>query len=778
MKKDLLIKKIASEFNVDEVSVSEYFDNIFETLASAFIKNKNVNISEFGKFKVKTKKDEEGEKQKTVLFSPVKKFADDINYNFNELLPVQIRLLDSGVVAPGSTEEYEDDIIEEILLIDFEEETAIEKEETLIPEPERQETPTLEVEKKEEVLIPESETQETPTLEAEKKEEVLIPEEEKSEIPTLEEEKEKEVLIHEAPAPEIFSENIPEEIKEEPKKERKEVIEDEEIELGEDRERILEVIGKIKFPEKTFVYLPLEAKQKNILSAAKIIAKDTTIYIKQEKTEEVKTNKERIDDEIEKLKAFIIDDTEPEIKEEPVKEEPLKEETVTEETNEINTAETPEDNIKEIQDIFIEESKEELPEEITPEVTEIKDTETLKTSLELESELLQMLEERKKILEEISKLENSKDDDVIDIEGPKTNGDEVKPKLFDESTLDRPKQNVFSKEEGKVFEDLLNLISGDETPKVGSQKEEEKIPEIQNEIREEVPTEIKEEKKPNEEIFSSNTDFRNFEMSVFDKLLDEPEKTPVEKHESVSPEIAPEQDSELTSFSDLEKMFRSFKTEITDVEPVEVKPVTEEPAAIEPIAEKSETVIPEKTEAIKTYDDIFNLIGPNGDNKEEKPVEKPVEPPEKKINSKTRIAIAISVLISIILLLVFLYEKLVYKPSESSMELPVTQPVDSTKTTGNETVVFADTNKVTEQESDEEVFEKDGKTIRESSRGFFIEYGEFENQFVLAREIKVLKDKNITPGYEEVKEEGKSYYKMKLGPYNSLKEAKLILSKL
>jgi nucleoid DNA-binding protein len=822
MKKDLLIKKIASEFNVDEILVSEYFDSIFGTLAAAFIKNKNVNISEFGKFKVKTKKDEEGEKQKTVLFSPVKKFADDVNYNFSELMPVQIRLMDSGTLASGAGEDYDEEFAEEVLLIDFDEEyVSEEKAKVLIPKESKSEIQHEETEKeKEEVLIPESETHETPTLESEKKKEVLIPEPGTQETPTLETEKMKEVLIHEAPVEEIYSESIPFEIKETAKKEKEKTKDYEPVKFDEDISRILEELDKIIFPEKIFIYLPVEIKHKEILSAAKTITQDATIYIKQEKTKEIKTEEDEIDYEIEKLKALFAGEKEHEI---PTEHE-------TEKLEEIKIPESAEDIVnEEPQNVFIEKTKEERQEEIipelTPDVSEIKEDESPKSSLDLEAELLQMLDERKKILDEIRKLENTDTDDIVDISGPKTNGDDEKPKLHDESTLDHPKQNIFVDDEGKILEDLLNLISGEETTKeeppkeeeIVSEQTEEILPEIkegfkEEEDKEETEDEIKEELKPEAELKSdleytekpgditpapvgeldnlesllgnlyekpeeeilppepleTEPQLNNLEMQVFDKLLDETEKPSVEQPEPVMPETTTEQDKELTSFSDLEKMFRSFKTEITDPEPIAEKPAEEKP----------QEEIPVTTETIKTYDDISNLMEPNGGKKEEKPAAPPPEPPKKKMTPGIRLAIIFGIVVVIILFFVFFYERLVYKPSESPKQLPVTQPVDSTRTAGSDSVVYADTNKTKEQENSEIVFEKDDKIIKETPKGFYIEFGEFENQFVLAKEIKVLKDKGVTPGYEEIKSEGKTYYKMKLGPYKSLKEAKSILPKL
>lgn len=759
MKKDFLIKQIASEFNVDEIKVSEYFDGIFETLAAAFIKNKNVNLSEFGKFSVKKKTDEEGERKKTVLFSPVRKFAEEINYNFGELKPVQIRLLDSAASPEYQSIEPEEEA-EEILIIDFED-LAISSSES------------------EEVLIHEDSEPEVPVLETEmQKEKILIPESDKPEIPTLKtEERKEEILIHEKPRAEIYTERIPEEIDSEVKVKPGEEVIPYNIEV--EKARIIEVINSVKFPERIPEFTAQGTKE--FKTAAKIISREATAYIKDEKPETIIPLTDKIEEEIEQLKAFITEE--------------IQEENITTEETPVSAGNREEEITGESkQDIFAEEKSEEI-------ITGQQKEETPKTSLELEAELLQMLEERKKILEEISRLEKSDTDDVVDISGPKTT-EEEKPKLHDESTLDRPRQNVFADDEGKILEELLGLISGEGKTDLTGQAEippEEKNVSSENFIQEE-KEEIKhgeEEKKESEsgekqEDIISGTDAGlikpdnifedlfdkpaeeqtapeteeikvpsfNAEMKIFDRLLDEPIIP--------SAEEKPEKDENgLTSFSELEEMFRSFKTETDEEKTVSQKPAESEPAAIQ-----------EKTETIKTYDDITNLIDVKPEKKAAEPAAEEQESPKKKITPAARMAIVMVTLLIAIIVFVILYQKFVNKSPEQNMQIPVPHPADSTQTKGSDSVIYADTNKSAGQEEAETVFEKDGKLIKETSKGFYIEFGEYDNQFVLAKEIKALKDKGITPGYEEVKSEGRTYYIMKLGPYNSLKEAKSILSKL
>ncbi|MCX6163873.1 MAG: HU family DNA-binding protein [Ignavibacteriae bacterium] len=601
MKKKELIKKIAEEFDLEEIKVSEYFDNIFETLAITFAKNKNVNISEFGKFKVKTKLSEDGVKQKTVLFSPVKKFANDVNYNFNELSPVQIRVLDDkDRKFKVGDEEYSEDEVEEIILIDFDEERVTESENP-----------------PEEILIPE-----------ETKQEILheeIPREEKTE------KTEEEILIPEETVHEVSEEIIPEEITEERKqevipgespvesqiKDRLEVKE-ESSEVFNERDKILRDLTKIRFPEIKFEDFDEKIELPEIISKDKKIVSEVISIIKPEVREEVipHVTEEKEEERTEKIEEPEIIDAEEEI---------------------ISIA---------LPEFTTEEKKEEIK--------------TPKTSLELEAELLKMLDERKKILEEIKKLEDVSEDDLVDINEAKDISSEEKPNLFEENTLDVSKQNIFIDENGKVLENLLKdfVIHED------IQKETEETKEIPKELTEEeiINFDIKDEhseeiienvgkEKTDEDIdkdFEWKEDFKevkytenkdlddlenlfgsiynehedgiilpeskevepqmnNPEMKIFDKLLDEPIKQ--ENIVSAPPvnNVTDDNNKNSMSFNELENMFVNFKTEKTE----EVEP-----------SKNEDTILPvKKTDTIKTYDDIFNLLEPNGKKKEVKPKE-------------------------------------------------------------------------------------------------------------------------------------------------------------
>lgn len=781
MKKKELIKKIAAEYDLDVIKVSEYFDSIFETLSASFIKNKSVNIFEFGKFKVKTKLGEEGEKQKTVQFSPVKKFAHGVNYNFNELSPMQIRVLDDKSLTEKTIEEeYCEDEIEEILLIDFGDKS-------------------LEVEKPEDILIPEETHQEIISEEIElkvvpEKEEILIPEETKQdilheEIESEEEPKEEEkLLIPEITENDVLSEKIPHEITEATDIEvtadiipetKGSVIKTETIKEQQsiklDNEKIFKELSEIIFLDTGLPALEKEIEQPELISKdKKVISEAVTTIIPEEKQEELIPDLKEISKESEE----IIQQEIPGIIEEKI-EEKGDIQSVTEQT---------EKDKKETQDIF-----EEIIEE-----DEKGTFDTPKTNLELEAELLKILDERKKILEEIKKLESEDLEDLLEPTEEINLPDEQEQNLFDEDILDKPKQNIFVDENGKILENLLkdfksteelseqheDIIQGPvEDEEIIQEKEEEQKEEIIEDIDKEFihkdiiediekKEEIEDVKYSSEEnignlenlfgsIYGEYTDktiipepeenepqIKNPEMNVFDKLLDEQ----IKEEDNLNKDITP--------YNKPENEFVTFKTEKTE----ESKPKEEKESS--PI---------KKTEAIKTYDDIFNLIEPNGKKNGKKPEEVKKEEPTKKFPPILKLIIPLVILIIVIFIVVYIYERKVYKPYE---EIPQTQTVDSTKTRSTDSIIYADTVKKEEAINEETVFEEEGFVIKQSEKGFFVHFGNFENQFELAKKIKELKEKNIIMEYEKITTEGKETYKIKAGPYKSLKEAKAVIPKL
>lgn len=84
-----LIKRISEQFGVEEIEAGVFVDRIFESMVNAFKKGKKINIPEFGKFNV-INKTIEGVRQRYVVFSPAKNFADSINKNFSDLEPLVV----------------------------------------------------------------------------------------------------------------------------------------------------------------------------------------------------------------------------------------------------------------------------------------------------------------------------------------------------------------------------------------------------------------------------------------------------------------------------------------------------------------------------------------------------------------------------------------------------------------------------------------------------------------------------------------------------------------
>lgn len=109
MNKDELVRKLAEEFGISTIDIYQLVNTVIGSMSSALSKGKNINISEFGKFKTLTRKDDAGNTVKTVSFSPVKKFASEVNFRYNDLNPTPIGL------------SKEEDVLEEV----YEEEIAL-----------------------------------------------------------------------------------------------------------------------------------------------------------------------------------------------------------------------------------------------------------------------------------------------------------------------------------------------------------------------------------------------------------------------------------------------------------------------------------------------------------------------------------------------------------------------------------------------------------------------------------------------------------------------------
>ena len=85
MDKEELVIKLAEEFGISSIDIYNFVNGVVDSLGSAFEKGKNVNIEQFGRFKVLSRKNENGEVYRFVSFSPVKKFVKDVNYKYNNL---------------------------------------------------------------------------------------------------------------------------------------------------------------------------------------------------------------------------------------------------------------------------------------------------------------------------------------------------------------------------------------------------------------------------------------------------------------------------------------------------------------------------------------------------------------------------------------------------------------------------------------------------------------------------------------------------------------------
>lgn len=115
MNKIELINLIADDFKISKIDASEYLEALLDVLSKSFRKGKNLNISEFGKLRTFTKYIEDGRRGKFVAFSPVKKLADEVNADFNDLFATTVALLNDksrfDLISIEELEPEEDSII-------------------------------------------------------------------------------------------------------------------------------------------------------------------------------------------------------------------------------------------------------------------------------------------------------------------------------------------------------------------------------------------------------------------------------------------------------------------------------------------------------------------------------------------------------------------------------------------------------------------------------------------------------------------------------------------
>ncbi|HRE41252.1 MAG TPA: SPOR domain-containing protein [Ignavibacteria bacterium] len=122
MKKEELVNIIQTETGISKIEASDFVDNLFSIIKSGFKKGKRLNIPEFGKFVLVSKKGEDGKLIKSISFSPVKKFSNDVNLNFNNLKPIPVALLRDQADIDSDLYDFELDD-DEILLKDNDDDT-------------------------------------------------------------------------------------------------------------------------------------------------------------------------------------------------------------------------------------------------------------------------------------------------------------------------------------------------------------------------------------------------------------------------------------------------------------------------------------------------------------------------------------------------------------------------------------------------------------------------------------------------------------------------------
>jgi nucleoid DNA-binding protein len=126
-----IVNIVSGSSGIDEIAVYEFFNILFEVIREYLEDKRNINIIEFGKFKVN--------RNNKISFSPAKKFSDKVNYNFNNLKARIIRSLNRDEIKKLYKERlrYSEDTefppeeiteVEEQLTVGKQEDTVIEVE--------------------------------------------------------------------------------------------------------------------------------------------------------------------------------------------------------------------------------------------------------------------------------------------------------------------------------------------------------------------------------------------------------------------------------------------------------------------------------------------------------------------------------------------------------------------------------------------------------------------------------------------------------------------------
>ena len=97
MTKEDIIRSISEEFKISELESISFYENIFRYIEGSFRKNRNLNITDFGKFNVIEKADKEGRKMNHLKFSPAKKLATEINYNYSNLAKILFKDIEDSM---------------------------------------------------------------------------------------------------------------------------------------------------------------------------------------------------------------------------------------------------------------------------------------------------------------------------------------------------------------------------------------------------------------------------------------------------------------------------------------------------------------------------------------------------------------------------------------------------------------------------------------------------------------------------------------------------------
>ena len=122
-----IVNIVSESSGVDEIAVYEFYNILFEVIREYLDGKRNINIIEFGKFKVN--------RNDKISFSPAKKFSDKVNYNFNNLKAQIIRSLNTDEIKKLYREKpkyAEDEDLQPDETIEVEEQLTVGKEEEAI----------------------------------------------------------------------------------------------------------------------------------------------------------------------------------------------------------------------------------------------------------------------------------------------------------------------------------------------------------------------------------------------------------------------------------------------------------------------------------------------------------------------------------------------------------------------------------------------------------------------------------------------------------------------